>query len=87
MGSVSSAAAGLGETGWKTVDVEDFDQGEIDGVLGLKFKPRPINEKYLFAESGDPYRIPIEKLVKPLEFANLNEFGNERDNIFYIIDL
>ena len=37
--------------------------------------------------SGDPTRIPIETLVKPLEFVNLTQFSTEKDTIYYIQDL
>jgi hypothetical protein len=68
-------------------DLQNLDGEEIEGVYGLKHQTHDLNERYLHCMSGDPSRIPIESLVKPLEFVNFTQFNTEKDTIYYIQDL
>lgn len=44
-------------------DLRDADEQPTQGVLASI----ELNEKYMHAMSGDPSRVSIEQLVKPLE--------------------
>ena len=72
-------------TSWQGADMQDYiDQDEDGNFSGMRAR---INEKYLHEMSGDASRVPIDQLVKPLDYVNLNEYGTDRGNIFFIIDV
>ncbi len=52
------------QTSQMWTDIRDVDEGQAQGVMASI----QLNEKYMNAMSGDPGRVAIENLVKPLEF-------------------
>ena len=59
-------------------DLRDGDDQPTQGVLASI----QLNEKYMNAMSGDPSRVDIEHLVKPLEIFQLDKQG-----VQFIFDL
>lgn len=51
------------QTSQHWADMMDADENHPQGVLGSI----TLNEKYMNAMAGDPSRVSIEQLVKPLE--------------------
>ena len=52
-------------------DLRDADDQPTQGVLASI----QLNEKYMNVISGDPSRVAIEHLVKPLEIFQLDKYG------------
>ena len=47
--------------------IDEITQGVISSIQ--------LNAKYMNAMAGDPSRVAIEQLVKPLEIFQLDKFG------------
>jgi len=52
-------------------EMRDADENQAQGVLASI----QLNEKYLNAMAGDPAKVCIDQLVKPLEFFQLDKYG------------
>jgi len=59
-------------------EYKDADDQQTQGILASI----TLNEKYMNAMSGDPSRVSIEQLVKPLELFQLEKY-----DIQFIVDL
>ena len=51
------------------------DLNPIDEITQGVLASIPLNAKYMNAMAGDPSRVAIEQLVKPLEIFQLDKFG------------
>ena len=59
-------------------ELRDLDEPIVQGVLCSI----QLNEKYMNAMPGDPTKVAVEQLVKPLEFFQLDRYG-----IQFVVDM